>query len=363
MRHATGARRPHARCPHSHAQGDGSKQLKGTATANSQGAQARTATLIRLPLVEVALALVRVVPSLWHTRIAVQQLSTGKRCSHHLLLAAAAPHPRNRRKPRRVKTSSAADTARTRVSQRTRTVAAAAPQATEQAYNSTQPRTAASTVASSAVALRNATAKCAAARHAAQWSDRPCGRTSFFSTEHSTAPPLSLHRIGSAPLRARLLPQHMQPAWLVRHLSHLRFLTPPPPRRWTGSAMATVGRGPSAFASSPCVPAGASRVRAARPSNTNRHATGNGSGAVKHSPQLCRNSKLCVVAATASQWRTAQSCSLRGAAVAHTSLHGVRVSCLLRTRHLPVNRHGTSSVATGKRAANRYNGSTPARSH
>ncbi|KAG8339047.1 hypothetical protein TRVL_10127 [Trypanosoma vivax] len=53
--------------------------------------------------------------------------------------------------------------------------------------------------------------------------------------------------------------------------------------------------------------------------------------------------------------RTAQSCILCGAAVAHTSLHGVRrllrahcwlngasnaTSCLLQTRHLTVNMHG-----------------------
>ncbi|KAH8606545.1 hypothetical protein ERJ75_001504000 [Trypanosoma vivax] len=108
--------------PHSHAQGDGSKQLKGTATANSQGAQARTATLIRLPLVEVALALVQrgaLAMAHAHRSAAAEH---GERCSHHLLFAAPAPHPRNCGKPRRVKTSSVADTARTRVSQRTRTV-------------------------------------------------------------------------------------------------------------------------------------------------------------------------------------------------------------------------------------------------
>ncbi|KAG8340340.1 hypothetical protein TRVL_08833 [Trypanosoma vivax] len=57
----------------------------------------------------------------------------------------------------------------------------------EQAPNNAVTSAAASTVASSAVALRSATTKCAVARHAAQQSDQTCGKTSSFSaaTQHS----------------------------------------------------------------------------------------------------------------------------------------------------------------------------------
>ncbi|CCD19875.1 hypothetical protein, conserved in T. vivax, partial [Trypanosoma vivax Y486] len=137
--------------------------------------------------------------------------------------------------------------------------------------------------------------------------------------------------------------------------------------------MATVGRGLSAFASPACFPADASRVRAARPPNANRHATASGSGAPKHPSQQCRNSKTRVRRSNSkpahssrhaaghawiwafSQRRAALSGILYGAPVAHTSLHGVKrflrahlwlngtsntTSWLLRTRHLAVNIHG-----------------------
>ncbi|CCD18363.1 hypothetical protein, conserved in T. vivax [Trypanosoma vivax Y486] len=363
---------------HSHAQGDGSKQLKGTATTNSQGAQARTATLIRLPLVEVALALVQrgaLAMAHAHRSAAAEH---GERCSHHLLLAAAAPHPRNRRQATKGenKLSSrhgthsrhnahnaviSADTSCTRVRlpcKRTHAVTAAAPQATEQAFNNTATIVASSTVASSAVALRSATAKCPAARHAAQRPDRPCGKTSSFSA----------------------VTQHGKEACLVRNLSHLCYL--PPPSHYTRKqrvlcAMATLGRGPTAFASSLRFPADASRVRAARPPNTNRHAAGNGSG---NSEAFATTLQEFQTARGSQQQQAsgAQSCILRGAAVAHASLHGVSVSCahtagrMAQVMRLPAcfelatspsTDTETSSVATGKRAANRYNGSTPARSH
>ncbi|KAH8606710.1 hypothetical protein ERJ75_001486600 [Trypanosoma vivax] len=105
--------------PHCHAQGDGSKQLKGTATGNTQGAHARTATLIRLPLMEVALALVqRGDPAMAHAHRSAAA-EHGERCSHHLLFAAAVPHPGKQQHATKWKVSSTADTARTRVSQRT----------------------------------------------------------------------------------------------------------------------------------------------------------------------------------------------------------------------------------------------------
>ncbi|KAG8343450.1 hypothetical protein ERJ75_000861200 [Trypanosoma vivax] len=80
--------------PHCNAQADGSKQLKGTATGNSQGAQARTATPIHLPLMEVALALTPrggLAIAHAHRSAAAEH---GERCSHHLLFAAAALRPR-----------------------------------------------------------------------------------------------------------------------------------------------------------------------------------------------------------------------------------------------------------------------------
>ncbi|CCD19518.1 hypothetical protein, conserved in T. vivax, (fragment), partial [Trypanosoma vivax Y486] len=175
---------------HSHAQGDGSKQLKGTATINSQGAQARTATLIHLPLVEVALALVQrgaLAMAHAHRSAAAEH---GERCSHHLLFAAAAPHPRNRRQAtkgeNKLGSRHGTHSRVTAHSHRRRSSTASNGTSVQQ---HTATGAAATTVASSAVALHNATARCAAARHAAQWSDRPCGRTSFFSTarQHGTS--------------------------------------------------------------------------------------------------------------------------------------------------------------------------------
>ncbi|KAH8604664.1 hypothetical protein ERJ75_001696000 [Trypanosoma vivax] len=241
--------------PLCHAQGDGSKQLKGTATGNTQGAHARTATLIRLPLVEVALALVqRGGPAMAHAHRSAAA-EHGERCSHHLLFAAAVPHPgkqqhatkwkvkfhtRHRTHPRvtahTTQLSAQAQLAHACVSlprKRTHTVTAAAPQATQQAPNSAATSAAASTVASSAVALRSATARCAAARHAVSSLTSRAAREATSALRHGT-PPLSLHRIGSAPTRARLLPQHTQAAWLVRDLSHLRFLPPPSPTQMDG---------------------------------------------------------------------------------------------------------------------------------
>ncbi|KAH8603667.1 hypothetical protein ERJ75_001511800 [Trypanosoma vivax] len=205
--------------PHSHAQGDGSKQLKGTATAISQGAQARTATLIHLPLVEVALALVQrgaLAMAHAHRSAAAEH---GERCSHHLLFAAAAPHPRNRRQATKGENKLSS---RHGTHSRHNALAPSPQQHRKQRNKRTTAHsnsTAASTVASSAVALHNATARCAAARHAAQWFDRPCGRRSSFSTatQHSTS-------FESAP---HWQCSNTQAAWLVRHLSHLRFLTPP----------------------------------------------------------------------------------------------------------------------------------------
>ncbi|CCD20759.1 hypothetical protein, conserved in T. vivax [Trypanosoma vivax Y486] len=255
---------------------------------------------------------------------------------------------------------------------RAHAVTAAAPQAAEQASNSAATSAAASTVTSSAVALRSATAECAAARHAVSSLTSRAARGAPSAQRHGAAPPLSLHRIGSAPTRARLLPQHTQAAWPCATSVICASSHRPRPRRWTGSAMATAGRGPSATASSARVPAGASRVRAARPPNANRHATASGSGAPKHSPQLCRNSKPRVRRSNGkpahssrraaqhpqsknfSQRRAALSGILYSGAVAHASPHGVSVSCahcwlngasnaascLLQTRHLTVNRHG-----------------------
>ncbi|CCD20671.1 hypothetical protein, conserved in T.vivax [Trypanosoma vivax Y486] len=239
---------------------------------------------------------------------------------------------------------------------------AAAAQAMEQAPNSAATSAAASTVASSAVALRSATARCAAARHAVSSLTSHAARGAPSAQRHGTPPPLSLHRIGSAPTRARLLPQHRQAAWLVRpqssalpHTSH---------HHAGGRAVRWPRRG--------VVSATASRVRAARPPNANRHATASGSGAPKHSPQLCRSSKPRVRRSNGkpahtsrraaqhprsenfSQRRAALSGILYSGAVAHASPHGVSVSCahcwlngasnatscLLQTRHLTVNRHG-----------------------
>ncbi|CCD19478.1 hypothetical protein, conserved in T. vivax [Trypanosoma vivax Y486] len=138
----------------------------------------------------------------------------GERCSHHLLFAAPAPHPRNRRQATKGenKLSSrhgthsrhnahnahnaviSAGTSWTRAhpptvqahSHRRRSNTASNGTSVQQ---HTATGAAATTVASSAVALRNATARCAAARHAAQWFDRPCGKRSSFSavTQHSTS--------------------------------------------------------------------------------------------------------------------------------------------------------------------------------
>ncbi|CCD21310.1 hypothetical protein, conserved in T.vivax [Trypanosoma vivax Y486] len=255
---------------------------------------------------------------------------------------------------------------------RTHTVTAAALQATEQASNSAATSAAATTVASSAVALRSATARCAAARHAAQQQDQPRGKRNHFSaaTRHTTS-------FESAPHWQCSNTRATAP---TTHTSSVACATSaicasshrPRPRRWTGSAMATAGRGPSATASSARVPAGASRVRAARPPNANRHATASGSGAAKHSPQLCRSSKPRVRRSNGkpahssrraaqhprsknfSQRRAALSGILYSGAVAHASPHGVSVSCahcwlngasnatscVLQTRHLTVNRHG-----------------------
>ncbi|CCD21236.1 hypothetical protein, conserved in T. vivax, partial [Trypanosoma vivax Y486] len=215
--------------PHCHAQGDGSKQLKGTATGNTQGAQARTATLIHLPLVEVALALVQrggLAMAHAHRSAAAEH---GERCSHYLF-AAAAPHPgkqqhatkwkvkfhtRHRTHPRvtahTTQLSAQAHLAHACVSlprKRTHTVTAATPQAREHASNSAATSAAASTVASSAVALRSATAECAVARHAVSSRTSHAARGAPSAQRHGAAHPLSLHRIGSATTRARLLSQH-----------------------------------------------------------------------------------------------------------------------------------------------------------
>ncbi|KAH8620381.1 hypothetical protein ERJ75_000068700 [Trypanosoma vivax] len=197
-----------------------------------------------------------------------------------------------------------ADTSCTRVRlpcKRTHAVTAAAPQATEQAFNNTATIVASSTVASSAVALRSATAKCPAARHAAQRPDQPCGKTSSFSA----------------------VTQHGKEACLVRNLSHLCYL--PPPSHYTRKqrvlcAMATLGCGPTAFASSLRFPADASRVRAARPPNTNRHAAGNGSG----------NSEA--FATTLQEFQTARGSQQQQASGAPHKA-AVCVALLSRTRH------------------------------
>ncbi|CCD19927.1 hypothetical protein, conserved in T. vivax [Trypanosoma vivax Y486] len=162
----------------------------------------------------------------------------GERCSHHLLFAAAVPHPgkqqyatkwkvkfhsRHRTHPRvtahTTQLSAQAHLAHACVRlprKRTRAVAAAAPQAAEQASNSAATSAAASTVASSAVALRSATARSAVARHAVSSLTSHAARGAPSAQRHGTPHPLSLHRIGSTPTRARLLPQHRQAAWLVR---------------------------------------------------------------------------------------------------------------------------------------------------
>ncbi|CCD21736.1 hypothetical protein, conserved in T. vivax [Trypanosoma vivax Y486] len=235
----------------------------------------------------------------------------GERCSHHFF-AAAAPHPGKQQHATKWKVkfhsrhrthsrvtahttqlSAQAHLAHARVSlprKRAHAVAAAAPQATQQASNSAATSAAASTVASSAVALRSATARSAAARHAAQQPDQPCGKRSSFSaaTRRSTFESVPHWQCYNTRATAPTTQASSAAcaASVICASSHR-----PRPRRWTGSVMATAGRGPSATASSARVPAGASRVRAARPPNANRHATASGSGAAKHSPQLCRSSK------------------------------------------------------------------------
>ncbi|CCD20865.1 hypothetical protein, conserved in T.vivax [Trypanosoma vivax Y486] len=213
--------------PHSHAQGDGSKQLKGTATTNSQGAQARTATLIHLPLVEVALALVQrgaLAMAHAHRSAAAEH---GERCSHHLLLAAPAPHPRNRRQ---------ATKGENKLSSRHGThsrVTAHSHRRSSTPSNGTSVQQHTATALLPPLSLRAQLLSPMPPQGVLPLDTRLSGLTGHAAggapsaQQHSTAPPLSLHRIGSAPLRARLLPQHTQAAWLVRHLSHLRFLTPP----------------------------------------------------------------------------------------------------------------------------------------
>ncbi|KAG8338809.1 hypothetical protein TRVL_10364 [Trypanosoma vivax] len=210
-----------------------------------------------------------------------------------------------------------ADTSCTRVRlpcKRTHAVTAAAPQATEQAFNNTATIVASSTVASSAVALRSATAKCPAARHAAQRPDQPCGKTSSFSavTQHSTSFESAPHwpcsntrataptaHASSVPcaqpqpsvLSPTALPLHTQAACLVRpqssalpHTSHhhadgraVRWprwgVVPQPSRHHCASPLTR-------------------RVYEQRGYPT-RTGTLQGMAAVtaKHSPQPCRNSK------------------------------------------------------------------------
>ncbi|KAH8616173.1 hypothetical protein ERJ75_000505900 [Trypanosoma vivax] len=233
---------------HSHAQGDGSKQLKGTATANSQGAQARTAILIHLPLVEVALALVQrgaLAMAHAHRSAAAEH---GERCSHHLLLAAAAPHPRNRgqatkgenKLSSRHGTHSRHNAHNAVISAGTfctrahpPTVQAHSHRHSSTASNGTSVQQHTATALLPPLSLRAQLLFAVPQQSVLPLDTRLSGLTGHAAgrassaQQDSTAPPLSLHRIGSAPLRARLLPQHMQPAWLVRHLSHLRFLTPP----------------------------------------------------------------------------------------------------------------------------------------
>ncbi|CCD20259.1 hypothetical protein, conserved in T. vivax [Trypanosoma vivax Y486] len=300
----------------------------------------------------------------------------GERCSHHLLLAAAVPHPgkqqhatkwkvkfhtRHRTHPRvtahTTQLSAQAQLAHACVSlprKRTHTFTAAAPQATQQAPNSAATSAAASTVASSAVALRSATARCAAARHAVSSLTSRAARETPSALRHGTPHPLSLHRIGSAPTRARLLPQHTQAAWLVRPQS---FALPPTALAHAdGRAVRWPRRG--------VVPQPPRHQRASLPARSvceqRGHLTRTGTQqrvavvqrSIRHNSAGVPN-RACV-AATASQRRTALSGILYGAAVAHASPHGVSVSCahcwlngasnaascLLQTRHLAVNRHG-----------------------
>ncbi|KAG8340144.1 hypothetical protein TRVL_09029 [Trypanosoma vivax] len=109
------------------------------------------------------------------------------------------------------------------------------PQATEQASNNTQPQALLPPLSLRAqllfevppqsVLLLN-TRLSSLTSHAAR--EVPSAQ------QDSTAPPLSLHHIGNVPPRAQLLPQHRQAAWLVRDLSHLRFLSPPSATQMNG---------------------------------------------------------------------------------------------------------------------------------
>ncbi|KAG8340050.1 hypothetical protein TRVL_09125 [Trypanosoma vivax] len=173
-----------------------------------------------------------------------------------------------------------------------RALTTATPQATEQTSNNTQPRALLPPLSLRAQLLSALppqsvllidTRLSSLASHVA--------RRAPSAQRHRTASHASLHHIGNVPPRAQLLPQHRSAAWLVRDLSHLRFPPPPSATQMDGKRDGHGGPWSPSLRVISAYPRNVSRVRAARPSNTNRRAPGNGSGAVKHSPQLRMNSK------------------------------------------------------------------------